>query len=143
MSLLEKMYNFYDSDRETRRKRDEFAGELISKLEEELRNLDPAVRDEDIQLIEDGYGYLKEEDNNLQHISRELWKGFVIGFIAGHDEARVQYETDLEYLDPDLNDPDDCLCIPDNEINNISFYLERVYNTIIRLVPAKEKQADA
>ncbi len=138
MSLLEKMYDFYDSNRTALIKRDEFAGELISKLDDEFKMLNDGFQDEILQLINDGYGYLEEEDNNLQHISRDLWKGFVLGFISGHYEARTHYETDFEYFDPDFDDEDDCIIVNEADITNISVILENAHGITVRLLPPKE-----
>lgn len=67
---------------------DDFTSKLINALESDMDNLD-ALRDRHAaDLISSGYGFLDEPSNDLS-FSRDLWKGYALGFLRGQIEESI------------------------------------------------------
>ena len=131
---------------EYRDKVDIAADKLFDCIKESLKDLDDlywngdtkAVIDWGCFLIDHTPWYEDIPDHISGHISKDLWKGYVMGFEKGRFEAAARYRTDISEFDPECDDYEDCIVIPESEIISIFYRLEVERNIKVRFVPDNE-----
>ena len=134
---------------EYRDKVDIAADKLFDCIKESLKDLDDlyfngdtkAVIDWGCFLIDHAPWYEDIPDHISGHISKDLWKGYVMGFEKGRLEAAMRYRTDISEFDPEYDDPDDCIVIPEGNITNVFDYLENFHDVTVRYLPDDEYDA--
>ena len=134
---------------EYRDKIDISAFRLFDCIKESLKDLDDlywkgdtkAVIDWGCFLIDNAPWYEDIPDHISGHISKDLWKGYVMGFEKGRAEATMRHRTDIEEFDAEYDDHDDCIIIPESEITNVFSELECCHDVTVRYLPDDEYDA--
>ena len=89
-------------------------------------------------LIDHAPYYEDNPDHISGHISKDLWKGYVMGYEMGRREATYRYRTDIGPFDPEYDNPDDCIIIPESEITDVFSNLEYEHDIIVKYLPDEE-----
>lgn len=96
--MIEKMSKWIQNSSEADKALDDFTNELIASLEKDIAQYDredaPSVSRGERQLVEAGYDFLNEPDNCLGHISRDLWKGYALGFLRWQLEESMLHDSE-------------------------------------------------
>lgn len=95
--MIEAMNKWIHHSSEMDKALDDFTCELVNSLERDLAQLSrddgSSVTRGDRQLVDAGYGFLNEPDNCLSHISKDLWKGYALGFLRGQIEEAMLHDV--------------------------------------------------
>lgn len=90
--MVDTMKKWMVNANEAEKNLDEFTAELLDYLEE-----DQAKPGSDAEaLIKAGYGFLDEPSNEITNISKDLWKGYALGFMRGWIQEALEKDSDEE-----------------------------------------------
>lgn len=78
--MIETMRKWIFNTNEAEKELDQFAAELFEVLTTDLEQIEKYPTREK-ELIESGYGFIDEPENGLGHISKDLWKGYALGYM--------------------------------------------------------------
>ena len=90
--MIKTMNEWIKNTKAAEKNLDDFTNALIDHLNNDLCGLEKSGCDK--ALIESGYGFLEEQDNGLDHISKDLWKGYALGFMRGQFEQATEEDKE-------------------------------------------------
>lgn len=122
---------------------------LFDCIKESLKDLDDLYWNGDTKAVIDWGCYVidhapwyEDDPNHISgHISKDLWKGYVMGFNRGCAEGRHKHDAGFCYYCDDDGDIDNYEIVDEDDLQNISDMLADEYNINIRLLPHDEYEA--